>query len=173
MKSTTRSFAGKWRLASVSVKISDRDKGYKKMRKNLRGGVGVSIGIFADKAAQPYEVKGKQKTPATVLDVAIWNEFGTSRIPPRSFLRAPFDERGDVWRGWWKTLWKAVARGDMAPEQAAELFGMKIVGELQQRISDGIPPPNADSTVRQKGSSTPLINTGQLRSSITFKVVRQ
>lgn len=53
---------------------------------------------------------------------------------------------------------------------ALDRFGLWAVGEIQQRIADGIPPPNAQSTVDRKGSSTPLIETGQLRASIKHKV---
>ena len=34
----------------------------------------------------------------------------------------------------------------------------------------GIAPPLKPATIARKGSSTPLINTGQLRSAITWRV---
>jgi len=49
-------------------------------------------------------------------------------------------------------------------------FGLRYVGLIQQRISSGIAPPNSPVTVARKGSATPLIDTGQLRSSIRSKV---
>ena len=38
-------------------------------------------------------------------------------------------------------------------------------------LTDLKTPPLAESTIRRKGSSNPLIDTGQLRSSITWQVV--
>jgi hypothetical protein len=106
----------------------------------------------------------------TTLEVAIWNEFGTTRIPERSFLRAWFDEHKDEARVLWTKLMRSVAMGTRSQEDAVNLFGLHCVGQIQDRISQSIPPPNADSTVKRKGSSTTLIDTGVLRSSITHSV---
>jgi hypothetical protein len=51
-----------------------------------------------------------------------------------------------------------------------KLIGMRVVGDIQDRISDGIPPPNSPITIARKGSSKPLIDSGQLRQSISFEV---
>ena len=56
---------------------------------------------------------------------------------------------------------------------ALQRIGLWAQSEIQQRISDGIPPQNAPYTINKKGSSTPLVDTGQLRSSISFKVVKR
>jgi hypothetical protein len=44
------------------------------------------------------------------------------------------------------------------------------VGVIKQRIANGIAPPNSPYTIARKGSSKPLIDTGQLRNSITYQV---
>ena len=49
-------------------------------------------------------------------------------------------------------------------------LGQKVVGDVQQRMADGIGPPLDPETVRRKGSSTPLIDTGRLRQSIDSEV---
>jgi hypothetical protein len=41
---------------------------------------------------------------------------------------------------------------------------------VQMRISQGIPPALAQATVDRKKSSVPLVDTGQLRSAITWQV---
>ena len=41
---------------------------------------------------------------------------------------------------------------------------------MQEAISAGIDPPNAESTIKAKGSSTPLVDDGTLRQSITYVI---
>lgn len=146
--------------------IRDTDHGFKKFKQSLVGvGRGsVTVGIHAAEASQGRE------DGLTMLEVAIWQEFGNSKIPQRSFLREWFDENEDKAETWWTALNKQVLHGQMNQKRALELFGLRVVGEIQQRIANSIPPPNAPTTIARKGSDVPLIDTGQLRSSITHAV---
>jgi len=149
------------------TKVEDRDHGYKKRVKAIHTMAEerpeVTVGIHEAEGAAAYE------DGATVLEVAIWNEFGTEHIPARSFLRAWFDETRGEAKERWEMLLRQVAQGKITREVAMERFGLWCVGGIQARIADGIPPSNRPGTIARKGSSKPLINTGQLRSSITFK----
>lgn len=152
----------------MSTRITDTDHGAKalaariaKMKKGQ-----VDVGIFADQGSAQ---KNKASAGLTVLDVASFHEFGLG-VPERSFLRGYVDENKQRVRGMIKALAAQVDQGKLTQEMALERLGMTIVGEIQKRISQGIPPPNAPATIARKGSSTPLIDTGQLRSSITHKV---
>jgi hypothetical protein len=51
-------------------------------------------------------------------------------------------------------------------------LGLLFVGQIQERIKANIAPENADSTIERKGSSTPLINGGQLWQSVKHEVVQ-
>lgn len=150
----------------AKVRFTDVDRGYKKRVKLIRtmGDPEVTIGIHEAEG-------GAQNGSATVLDIGIWNEFGTSRIPPRSFIRAWFDENKEPIETMWKSAMRAVAKGKISKKDALDQFGLWCVGQIQARMAAGVPPPNAPSTIARKGSSTPLIDTGVLRSSITHKVV--
>ena len=48
--------------------------------------------------------------------------------------------------------------------------GMMAVNMIKTRFGSAALAPNAPSTVRRKGSSAPLIDTGVLRNSITFVI---
>lgn len=102
----------------------------------------------------------------TIADVATFNEFGTSRIPQRSFIRAWFDESQEFTEKTIQSQLKLVLAGKLDPETAAERIALVFEGSMRQRISRGIPPPNAPITIERKGSSKPLIHTGQLRNAI-------
>lgn len=175
--------------------IKDTDKGYEAFRAACKREVTISVGIFEAEgsapkhedthSAQTFElthVNGElrnvkkriklavESSSVTLAQVAEWNEFGTSRIPARPFIRGFVDDRREDIMTWIKRATERVAKG-VAPEEAFEIVGLRIQSGMQKRIADGVPPPNAASTIARKGSSKPLINTGQLRSSITYKVV--
>lgn len=147
-------------------KIRDVDHGYKDLVARVYGieKPVIKVGIFEAAAAETYS------DAVSVLEVAIWNEFGTDRIPERSFIRAWFDENEANCRAAVRKMLEAVLTGKYTKEQALELLAQRFVGEIQRRIAGGIGPANAPSTVAAKGSSVPLIDTGQLRSSIAYKV---
>lgn len=109
---------------------------------------------------------------ATIADIAAFNEFGTERIPARSFIRAWADESIAENKRILSAIARNVVTGKATAEQGLDQAGLRFVGEIQNRISNGVQPPNAPSTIARKGSSTPLIDTGQLRSSIRHRVVK-
>lgn len=146
------------------MSVKDTDRGYRELVKRAQLSGQILVGIFAEEGEKEYEAG------TSVLDVAFWNEFGTEKIPARSFLRAWFDENQDKIREAVKRMAEAVLKGRYTARQAKELLAQTFVAQIQRRIAIGIPPPNAPATVTRKGSSTPLIDTGQLRSSITYKV---
>jgi len=57
-------------------------------------------------------------------------------------------------------------------EQILRKAGAFLEGAIKQKITEGDPswPPLKPETIKRKGSSKPLINTGKLRASITHKV---
>jgi hypothetical protein len=106
-------------------------------------------------------VPGTKGTPYTIT------------IPKRSFIAAWFDEKAGENRVFAQKLAGMRIDGKLTAEKSLQMMGVKATGGMQRRISAGIQPPNADSTIRRKKSSKPLIDTGQLRSSLTSRVVRK
>ena len=58
----------------------------------------------------------------------------------------------------------------MSVEQYAELVGLQPKGKIQDYAVNLRSPANHGFTVAQKGSSNPLVDTGQLINSITYEV---
>ena len=56
--------------------------------------------------------------------------------------------------------------------QLLNTLGAKAAADVKNTIRQGIPPPNSPETIRRKGSSRPLIDTGQLINAITWIVER-
>lgn len=93
------------------------------------------------------------------------------KIPERSFLRAPLKANMPKYHKAFEWFVQRATQGKISMNQALNQMGMMMVRDSQEAISKGIAPANADSTIRRKGSSTPLIDTGRLRQSITWRVV--
>ncbi len=151
------------------MRIVDRDRGYRALAERIFGfeNPKVAVGILAADGEKRYE---KGKTPATIADVAFWNEFGTENIPARPFIRGWMDQHGKEIQETMFKLMKLVLQGKIQKEQALEQLGLWMAGQIKAYMAEGVPPPNAESTIKAKGSSTPLIDTGVLRSSISHEV---
>jgi phage gpG-like protein len=159
---------------AAAVEITDDDLGWSRTRYALEAlaGLELTIGVHGK------DRERSKGDPLTNPELAAVHEFGADFeqggrrvvIPARSFLRATVDEKGDA-------IGQVI---DRAVDDVAELrkraatamsdIGLEIQGMIQQRIADGIGPPLQPATIKRKKSSKPLIDTGQLRQSITFVV---
>jgi len=150
-------------------KIIDKDKGYTALMKRLGADQPrVKVGVFGDAASAVKDEGGEAITIGALAEIF---EFGLGNNPERSWLRGYVDENNSRISLMINRLAQQVYSGKLSPEAALRLLGAKLVGEIQQRISAGIAPENAESTVKRKGSSVPLIDTGQFRGSITNEVI--
>ena len=151
-------------MAKVTVKVQQR--GGKKLQRLLReagkGGVsGVKVGFFST-----AKYGDKRGTP--VAAVAAWNEFGTETIPERPFFRNALAESE---RGVSNILAKGIDTKKMVvDEHLAGRVGEYVQGKIRDSITALKEPPNAPETVRRKGSSDPLLDTGTLRNSVAWEV---
>jgi len=127
----------------------------------------VRVGIMGEAASEQHA-----KSDFSNVDVATVQEFGTldGHIPERSHVRATIDENGATYHDLAKTLYRRVLEGELGLHQALGIFGTKVASDMKRKIQRGIDPPLAESTIRAKQSSKPLIDTGQLIGSITYEV---
>ena len=115
-------------------------------------------------------------TGEPVAPYAAANEFGTSRIPARPFLRSTIDAKGGEWADY---LGKAI-RARAPLETALALTGKRMTEDVKATIAGNMAPANAPSTIRRKlrqedegggmMHSGTLIETGSLLRSIKYEV---
>lgn len=122
----------------------------------------VTIGVHEEEGA------GDEGNGRTVAEVAEANEFGMG-VPPRPAITGWADENRDSFVTRMRDEAAAALRARVSPAQRLDALAQVGAGEIQARIAGGVPPPNAPSTIAKKGSSTPLIDKGQFRSSIRGK----
>lgn len=126
----------------------------------------VQVGFFQGEMRKP---KKGERRPASLGEVAAYNEFGTSRIPPRPFMGKAMEKNYDNIREEMKTASANITKGGDAMMQLNRL-GEKGKSMVQTSIRDGGWTPNAPATVKKKGSSRPLIDTGQMWQSVHHRV---
>ncbi len=110
-----------------------------------------------------------------LVELATIHEFGNGHVPERSFLRATFRRERDALGKLCARLVKGIMNGRITPEQAFGLLGTWGVAQVQRtirrRLTEGPEDQrNAPSTIKAKGSDTPLVDLGILAAAITHKV---
>jgi phage gpG-like protein len=130
----------------------------------------VKVGIFGDKNER---IDGE----VTNAEIGAVHEFGsiTHKIPPRSFLRMPiFQKSEEIIEGAAPAVEEMISDGN----------AMGVLAELGRYCENAVQRAFATmgfgswkrilpATIKRKGSSRELIDTGQLRRSIVSKVERR
>lgn len=91
------------------------------------------------------------------------------KIPERSFLRTGHDENVDRIITQTERAIGQVLAGKMTVDDMLDLYGQQMATAIKKYIRDLKEPPNHPYTIKQKGSSNPLVDTGQLIDSITWR----
>ena len=151
-------------MANAGIDTKEVEKQLQGLAKALNTRItGARAGYLSnDKGEIPYE----EPNPPTLEEVALWNEFGTERIPPRPFLQNA--QKSAVARC--NKLVQARMEENEDLEQIAKEIGLVLQDEIKQQITRGQFVPNAPATIRRKGSSRPLIDTGNLRQSVHWGI---
>lgn len=142
----------------------DRDNGYKATMKALdaAGKLEITVGIHGAEGDAPEGDGGR-----TVAEVAEAAEFGIDQ-PARPFVSAWADENGAAFVTRMRKESEAAVKARQSPATRLDALAQVAAGEIQARFP--VPPPNAQATIDRKGFDSPLIDKGQLRSSILGKV---
>lgn len=134
----------------------------------------VKVGLPAGEAAtsKAYTDDGS-KAAATVLEVGIWHEYGTARMPMRSFLRGPMREKSAELARMLEVQFNLVLEAGLDVGTALGRVGLTArnisVGAFRTG-GYGAWQDISQATKDKKGSSAILIDTGILRNAITWVV---
>lgn len=143
------------------MRIVDIDKGYSQLRKEMAA---------ASKARVEIGVHGTNSSEMVII--ASTHEFGSEKknIPQRSFLRSAFDANRKKYRKMIQRMLPKILELRITTTRALSMLGLRIQTDVIEKIDSNIPPANAIATIKKKGSSHTLIDTGQLKQSIKYVV---
>jgi len=124
---------------------------------------GVEVGFMED---------AKYSDGAQVAAVAFANEFGVpgNHQPPRPFFRRMIAAKKSGWGAQLAANFVGAA-GDA--KRALGLLGEEIASDLKISINELTDPALSPTTAALKGFDKPLINSGQMRDSVTSRVVEE
>ena len=150
----------------MSVKSIDKGLGAHVRLAKAINGRGVKVGIQADAGKDP-------DTGADLLDIAIYNEFGTEHIPARPFVRDFAEKNGEALGKAMDRMAGAVQDGRMGVDTALDQLGTFAEKHQKEHVqqSKKWAKPNAPSTVKKKGSDVPLIDQGLMVGAIRYEKV--
>jgi len=129
----------------------------------------VKVGVLQSAGGAQQHGDGQ----LSIVELAAVHEFGAPRakIPERSFLRRAMREQEREYKAMAAKLAKAYISGRITYERALNMLGAWGAAAIKNRITgEHIPPPLKPATVEAKGSDRPLVDTGRLLNSITWKV---
>lgn len=149
------------------------DKGLDAFKKRLEiirlRGAYVKAGILGAKGA------AQRTNSLTVAQQASIHEYGLGNVPARPFIRPPFEINRTKYLEILKAGYR-LATKNKTPEgfrKLLALVGQKMAADIKNYVTQGtgVPPPLSPKTIKRKGSSRPLVDTGQMLNSISYVVI--
>lgn len=128
----------------------------------------TTVGVHEEDGSVAY-APGK---PITISQIASVHELGLGKVPRRSWLLDCISENRQAIAEAERRVASATVLGRMTLDVAYMQLGAFIVSMIQARIRAHIDPALADSTVRRKKSSLPLVHEGRFINSIRAKLER-
>lgn len=157
-------------MFTIGVKRKVVGSVYADLGKSLRGPKQVKVGFPAGDADQDN------------INKAVWNEFGTrggassggwgGPVSERPFMRNAMRDNRGKYRDALKASAAKILTGKTQLRTVLSKLGILAQGDVQGEITSLMSPPNSPVTVALKGSSKPLIDSGEMRGAVTYKVDR-
>lgn len=159
----------------ASVTFESKDLGKSKIKKDLRGlnSYAALVGIPST-APRPVDRETKKPLAINMASLALIHERGSAanNIPARPFMKQTRQRAEGRFARLLRRLYKQVVDGKVRPFDGLSKLGVAYEGEMKNTFTTGSFTPNKPATIKRKGSSRPLIDTGHLRQSITSKMVK-
>ena len=111
----------------------------------------------------------------TEFQIGMNHEFGVpeKNIPRRSFIRVPIENNIKEITKLIENNHKLVSENAMSAKVALDRIGIKAQNTIKESFRNNDWKPLKRATVKRKGSSRPLIDTGQLIGSISYIVEKE
>lgn len=143
------------------------DHGWMKIKSDIRElqGQGVKVGLRSSAGSH---------NGVLISDIGIYNEFGTSNIPSRPFMRRTSDQSRQFLSPFVSGLARRMIAQKLTVAQVMSQLGLFYQDKIRNtiRASKSWAIPNAPATIRKKGSSTPLIDTGAMVGAVDYERTR-
>lgn len=157
-------------MVKVTAELKQKDpRFWDKLKLRLQKGpkIECAVGFPVGKSSvgSPHYPSGQ-----SIIEVAIDNNFGTEKIPRRPFMDMATPKIQKEYKALMAKLMKRLNEGSLDYKAALQAAGLKAEAEIRKTITAGPFKPNTPETIKQKKSSKPLIDTGDMRKYVTHVV---
>ncbi len=152
---------------AIRVKVKSDTKAWQRMKKNLLSGSqqAINIGFFEGSNYVP------ENDNLPVAAVAQYNEEGIG-VPMRSFIRSGFmlNFNTQMYHGHFRVMMQQIAEGKSTFIKEYSKLGPIFKSDMQEVIQEWDTPPNSFKTIAEKGRDDPLVDTGVMHDSVSWRL---
>jgi hypothetical protein len=131
----------------------------------------LKIGVLTGSGTEPG-------SEITLVELAAIHEFGSpaAGIPERSFLRKTFQLQREEVKAMTEKLAKRFLEDKIELNDALGLLGQWLVARVRETITSQLVTPRLSEseagrrTIKRKGSSVTLVDTGHLINAISYEI---
>ncbi|TCB67396.1 hypothetical protein E0H88_12775 [Acinetobacter sp. ANC 4216] len=122
--------------------------------------------------SQSHLGHGGGKRSITMADLAAIHYHGapSRNIPKRDVITPTLEQNQEKYLGFIERSIPALIEGSMNLRTMWEYLGMEGRADIQKQMVTARLAPLHPRTIKRKGSSRPLIDSGQLRQGVTYIV---
>jgi hypothetical protein len=156
--------------------VTDRDNGFNDIVSEIQKAQKSFVIVgFPEGTVTHAQTKDKREKKAgqNMAEIAAANEYGTDKIPARPFMSTSYDENLPTINRALEGEYNKIVQGKSTVKLSLSKMGEYMKGLIVKKINEIQSPPNSPRTIALKGSSKPLIDFGQMRQAVTYKVFIQ
>lgn len=156
-------------MAKRGRKTTEKDLGLARinaLRQEFKKQPMIGVGIPSN--AGPHLDRDGTPSGVSILEVAIFNEFGTSTAPARPAFRFSALKMRPAIIQKQKEMLEALIDGRTTMAAGLGKIGVYAKNETRRIVREWDSPPNSDATVASKGFNDPLIDTEQMVNAIDW-----
>lgn len=155
---------------AVSIKV--RKDIYKQVKKNLLDFSKLDLLVGVPQEKTEREGNSESITNSELMFIHT-NGSPIRNIPKRPTIEPTIEENKERISEMFKKAVNQVLANRSDGRADLEKIGLWTVNKIKAKFGSDELAPNAPSTIAQKGDNNPLIDTGQLRNSITYVIRRK
>lgn len=133
------------------------------------GGINMATLLHIHEFGARIKVTEKMRGYLAYSGLFLKKTTGFIVIPERSVMRSTVNENAQKYvRMLQKAIPRAIETG-RSSDDVLNYLGLEVSNDVKLKFGNGL-KPNHPFTVQRKGSSAPLVDSGELRNSITWEV---
>ena len=164
-------------MFTVNIKVKQKNpEAFAHLKKRLQkiSEKKVVAGFPKGKLNSPhYEPEDGRGPGPSIIDVAIWNNFGIG-VPRRDFMTPASKEWQEYFEQMLELAKDAIIDGTQDIDEFLGMMGAQGAEFISEAIIKLKTPPNAPETIRRKGGkNNPLVDSGDLSRAPTYELRRR